>query len=335
MVRTLVVIAIVLLAVEVVLLLALAVRRIQLAARERRHAEAEQRVRPLAIALLEGEDMERPTLSEDDQTVLAEVLSRYSRKLSGDATVRIGDYFRSSGGLEAALARLRSRRAWKRAAAAYALGDMQCPEAAPDLLSALDDRSGEVRAAAARSLGRLGASDLTLPLIEALLARRVPRGIASVALVELGPAALPELLRIADHPEPQVRATAVTLLGLVGDSGDSAVAVRALRDPSAEVRAAAAEALGRIGASSAETDLRAALSDRAHFVRALAAGSLGAIDAAAALPKLLEIARTDRFRPARAAAQAVARIDPRALREAAAQPGAGPHLHEAADLEAL
>jgi HEAT repeat protein len=335
MVSALVVIAIVLLAVELVLLLALAVRRVVLAVRERRHAEAEQRVRPLAIALVEGEDLERPALSEDDQTVLAEVLSRYSRMLSGDATVRIAEYFRTSGGLETALARLRSRRMWKRAAAAYALGDMQCAEAAPDLLTALDDPNAEVRAAAARSLGRLRASDLTLPLIEALLARRVPRGIAGVALVELGPAAVPELRRTADHPEPQVRATAVTLLGLVGDSGDSAVAARALRDPSAEVRAAAAEALGRIGSSSTETDLRAALGDRAHFVRALAAGSLGAIDAAAALPKLLEIARTDRFRPARAAAQAVARIDPRALREAAAQPGAGPHLHEAADLEAL
>jgi HEAT repeat protein len=335
MVRALVVIAIVLLAVEVVLLLALAVRRVQLAARERRHAEAEQRVRPLAIALVEGEELERPVLSEDDQTVLAEVLSRYSRMLSGDATDRIAEYFRSSGGLETAVAGLRSRRAWKRARAAYALGDMQCAEATPDLLTALDDRSGEVRAAAARSLGRLKASDLTLPLIEAFLARRVPRGIAGVALVELGPAAVPELLRIADHPEPQVRATAVRLLGLVGDSGDSAVAVRALRDPSAEVRASAAEALGRIGTSASETDLRAALGDRAHFVRALAAGSLGAIDAPAALPKLLEIARTDDFRPARAAAQAVARIDPRALREAAAQPGAGPHLHEAADLEAI
>jgi HEAT repeat protein len=335
MVSALVVIAIVLLAVELVLLLALAARRVVLARRERRHAEAEQRVRPLAIALVEGEDLEGPALSEDDQTVLAEVLSRYSRMLSGDAAVRIAEYFRARGGLETALARLRSRRTWKRAAAAYALGDMQCAEAAPDLLTALEDRKGDVRAAAARSLGRLGASDLTLPLIEALLARRVPRGIAGVALVELGPAAVPELRRIADHPEPQVRATAVTLLGLVGDSGDSAVAARALRDPSAEVRAAAAEALGRIGTSSTETDLRAALGDRAHFVRALAAGSLGAIDAAAALPKLLEIARTDRFRPARAAAQAVARIDPRALREAAVQPGAGPHLHEAADLEAL
>jgi HEAT repeat protein len=94
-------------------------------------------------------------------------------------------------------------------------------------------------------------------------------------------------------------------------------------------------ALGRIGSSSAESELRATLDDRAHFVRALAATSLGVIDSRPALPRLVEIARTDRFRPARAAAQAVARIDANQLRTAAAEPGAGPHLHEAADVQAL
>jgi hypothetical protein len=47
------------------------------------------------------------------------------------------------------------------------------------------------------------------------------------------------------------------------------------------------------------------------------------------------MARTDAFRPARAAAQAVARISPMALAAAAEEPDAGPHLHEAADLSAL
>ncbi len=113
------------------------------------------------------------------------------------------------------------------------------------------------------------------------------------------------------------------------------MAIEALRDPAAEVRAAAARALGRIGTPAAEPALRAALDDRAHFVRAEAALSLGAINARPALPQLLTIARTDRFRPARAAAQAVAAIDPGTLRAAAAEPDAGAHLHEAADLAAL
>ena len=163
----------------------------------------------------------------------------------------------------------------------------------------------------------------------------MPRGIAGQALVELGPEAVPELEAIARHPNWRLRRTAVALLGLVGDSRDSPVAVDALEDPSADVRAAAAGALRRIGGATAEPALSSALDDRIHFVRAEAAESLGVIGCAGSLPRLLEMARTDRFRPARAAAQAVARIDANALAAAAVEPGAGPHLHQAADLSAV
>jgi HEAT repeat protein len=334
MIQALVVVALVELALAVVLLVTLAARRIVLTRRDRRHADAERRVRPLAVALVEGDSSEPPELAASDQAVLAEVLGRYSRKLRGDADARIAAYFRSDG-LSTTSAGLGSRRAWRRAAAAYALGDMACDEVVPQLLAALDDHSREVRAAAARSLGRLRAAEAALPLIERLVSGRLPRGVAGGALLELGTAAVPELRRIMAHPDPQIRATAVVLLGLVGDSRDSPAALEALRDPSADVRAAAAETLGRIGTSAAEPELRAALDDRVHFVRAEAAASLGAINAPAALPRLLELARTDRFRPARAAARAVARIDPGALEAAAVEPGAGAHLHEAADLIAL
>jgi HEAT repeat protein len=163
----------------------------------------------------------------------------------------------------------------------------------------------------------------------------VPNGVAGQALVELGPAAVPELRAIAGHSSWRLRSTAVALLGLLGDSSDSPLAISALEDPSADVRAAAAEALGRVGGAAAEPALRSALDDRIPFVRAEAAASLGVIGSAAALPHLLEMARTDSFRPARAAAQAVARIAPGQLATAAAEPGAGPHLHQASDLSAL
>jgi HEAT repeat protein len=334
-VQALVIVALAFLATALLLLVVLATRRTVLARRDRRQAEAERRVRPLAIALVEGQAGELPSLSSADQAVLADVLGRYSRQLTGDANARIAAFFPGKPAARAALGELRHRRMWRRAAAAYRLGDMADTEAAPVLLSALDDGRREVRAAAARSLGRLGIVDAALPLVEALVSRRVPSGVAAQALVELGSAAVPELRRIAAHPEPQIRAAAVTLIGLVGDSRDGPSAARALEDPSAEVRRAAAETLGRIGGARAEAPLSAALSDRIHFVRAAAAAALGALDSEAAVPQLLEIARTDRFRPARAAAQAVARIAPRELAAAAAEPGAGPHLHEAADLAAL
>jgi len=230
---------------------------------------------------------------------------------------------------------LKSRRAWRRASAAYSLGDMSCAEAVPLLLEALEDRSGEVRAAAVGSLGRLRDPSATEPLVECLVTRQVPRGLGGTALLELGPVAIPELSRIARHDDPHVRTIAITVLGLVGDFGDAAVAIEAMQDPSAEVRAAAARALGRIGAEDAESALLAALKDRVPDVRAEAATSLGTIHAKPAVPDLMTIARTDRFRPARAAAQAVGEIDPRTLIKAAAGPDAGMHLQEAADLAAL
>jgi HEAT repeat protein len=322
-----------LMAVALTLLATLAVRHVVLARRERWEDDAEQRMRPLAILLIEDEPI--PEVTPEDQRVLAKVVGRYSRKVGGETTELIGAYFRDGGGLAAELEALKSRRAWRRAAAAYALGDMACPEAVPVLTEALDDRNAEVRGAAVRSLGRLGDPTVAQALVETLVAKRVPRGMAGAALLGLGADAVPELRRIAGNEDPAVREVAITVLGLVGDYGDSDVALEALGDPSGEVRAAAARTLGRIGAEDADDALETALDDPEHYVRAEAAEALGAIDSLSALPRLLDIARTDRFKPARAAARAIATIDPDTLQDEAEKPDAGPHLHEAADLAAL
>jgi HEAT repeat protein len=321
--------------IALVLLIELTIRRIVLDRRGRRYAAAVRRLRPIAIQLIEGENGKPPVLSTGDQAVLAEVLGRYSRQLTGQADRRVAEYFRGSDALLQSQRELGSRRMWRRATAAYRLGDMGCEEAAPGLLAALDDKHRTVRAAAARSLGRLGVVEAAKPLIEALVSGRVPHGVAGQALVELGPVAVPELRAIAEHPSYRLRATAIALLGLIGDSADSPLAVRCLGDPSADVRAAAADTLARIGGPPAEGALRSALDDRIPFVRANAAVALGVIGSREALPRLLEMARTDDFRPARAAAQAVARISPKTLVTAAEEPHAGPHLHQAADLSAL
>lgn len=331
MIQALVILGVILLTAALLLLLTLVVRRVQLAREEQRYADAERRVRPIAIALVEDEPTELP-VSTFDQEVLADVLGRYSRRLTGEAETQIAAYFRDSSALRDALAALGSRRAWRRAAAAYRLGDMRCDEVGPELLEALDDRDRAVRGASARSLGKLHVTESAQPLVEALAARRVPNGIAGEALVALGDGALPALRRLAAHLDPQVRMSAVRLIGLIGGSQDASAAEEALRDLSADVRAVAACALGRIGAARAEPNLRAALDDQMPSVRAEAAGALGAIGSSAAVPRLLDVARTDEFTAGRAAAQAVARIDPEALTAAAATPDAGSHLHEAADL---
>ena len=63
--------------------------------------------------------------------------------------------------------------------------------------------------------------------------------------------------------------------------------------------------------------------------------SLGQAGGQRAADALLPVARSDVFEPARAAAQALARIDPLRVVEAASEPDAGPHLREAADLASL
>jgi HEAT repeat protein len=315
-----------------VFLIALVVRRISLAREERDRAELEERLRPLALALVAGDDVELPELAAAERAMLAETIGRLSRRVTGQSRLRIGAYFAGTTAYEAELRALRDRRAWRRATAAYRLGDMACAEAAPALVHGLDDRDPDVRAAAARSLGRLGAREAAGPLVHALVSNVVPRAIAFRAVLDIGANALPDVRRLAGDPDPDVRATAVELLGWLGDASDDTLLIEAVGDPAAEVRARGAAALGRLASADGAEALTRALDDRIYFVRLHAARALGQVGERGAVPRLLRQARDDRFEAARAAAEAVARVDPAALLEAAGRPDAGPHLHEAADL---
>jgi HEAT repeat protein len=317
------------------LLVVVAVRRVWLGRLERREAEAAGRLRPAAIAFITLEEPLPADLSTYDQTVLARQLRRYSESLSGEATARIAAYFRDSEAYRQAIAGTRSRRSWRRADCAFALGEMGVVEGTAALLEALEDRNRIVRTAAARSLGRVQSGDGVVPLIEALVSHAVPRSVGADALLSMGPKIVPRLRPLAAHPDPQFKAIALTLLGFVGDSRDADVASSGLHDPSADVRVAAADALGRIGTPQSEPELVDALDDRIRHVRAAASTALGTIGTRSALARLLELARTDEFRPARAAARAAVTLDPTAVRAAADEADAGPHLREAADRVAL
>jgi HEAT repeat protein len=220
--------------------------------------------------------------------------------------------------------------------AAHSLGDMGSVVAIPRLLElVVEDPATDVREAAARSLGALRATDAVEPLVRALVSGSVPRAIASQALLTIGPAAVPEFRELAGDEDDGVRGRAVELIGLLGGAADADILLARVRDPSAEVRARAARALGRLGADEAAAELREALADRIPYVRASAAIALGQVGDRAAADDLLEQARADAFEPARAAAEALVRIDPDRVRAAARLAGAGPHLTEAADLLAI
>ena len=299
--------------------------------RARRHDELVARLRRPAVELIECDPgFSPPVLRGGEARVFAEVLARYSHHLRGGAPEQIVAYFEDHGLVDEQLRRLARRRSWQRASAAFTLGDMGARRAIPALVARLDDRSPDVRAAACRSLGHLGAVDAVAPIITAGVERTVPGPVARLALLDIGPDAVPTVLRLVDHAEPRIRAAAVQITGLLGDAHDAAAILGRLSDPAAQVREATAAALGRLGAAEACDDLVALLEDRVPGVRTAAAEALGAIGGRHTTDALLPLARDDLFEPARAAAEAIARTDPALAVKAAAEPDAGPHLREAA-----
>jgi HEAT repeat protein len=318
-------------------LVLLVARRSYIAHRERRRAGLVAQLRPGAIAFVGGGDDAVPEYHGAEAEVFAELLGNYTRLLRGDARSRIASYYESSGGVDEQLARLRSRWAWKRATAAFTLGDMSSKQAVPGLLAALDDKRRDVRMAATRSLGRLGAVEGIAPIIQAAVAGRLPRDVTGLALFDIGPDAVPHLLELVSSNEPAVRASALELVGLLGAAGDAPPVLDGLSDTAAAVRAASADALGRIGTGEAEARdaLVRALDDRVPTVRVAAARALGHTGGQAVADALLPVARGDSFEPARAAAEALARIAPARVVQEAEKPDAGPHLREAADLLSL
>lgn len=311
----------------------LAVRRLHLMRSDLRRRAGEERLAAFAVALADGE-LPVGELAEGDVELVAELLARYSRQLTGDARSNIADFFEHHGLVDREVAHLGDRRSWRRARAAFLLGDMCSSQALNPLLGALEDPSREVRSAAARSLGLLGSGQAVEPLVYALVERRVPRAIGGQALLTLGSEALGSLRPLVLHAEPDVRAAAVELVGLLGEPGDARLLTARLRDSAAEVRAKAARALGRLGAEEATAELREALGDRIGFVRANAAVALGLVGDRASASALLDVARSDEFDPAQAAARALSRLYPQLLWTAARGGASGPHLAEAADLTA-
>jgi HEAT repeat protein len=317
---------------SLLLILVLVVRRSYAARHARARRLLVERLRPAAIAFVEADEPQpAPELHGLEAEVFAALLGDYARLLRGPAWERIAAYFEATGGVDAELRHLHSRRGWRRAIAAYTLGQMCATRVVPELLAALDDRIRDVRMAAARSLGRLGAVEAIEPLVASAVSGRVPREVAGLALLDLGPAAVPRLAELTRDVEPAVRSGAVELIGLVGAAGDAEPLLDHLRDPAADVRAASATALGRLGAGEARDALVRTLRDRLPTVRAAAAGALGHTGGRTAADALLPIARADAFEPARAAAGALARIDPDRVVQAASEEDAGPHLREAAD----
>ena len=77
--------ALVLAAANLLVLAVLAIRRASLARAETRAQQAQDRMREIALALVDGEPVELGGLGDDDARGLAALLARYGRLLTGTA----------------------------------------------------------------------------------------------------------------------------------------------------------------------------------------------------------------------------------------------------------
>lgn len=147
---------------------------------------------------------------------------------------------------------------------------------------------------------------------------------ACLALADIGPAAaaaVPRLIKLESREEPEVRLQALIALGEIGPAARSAapVMVKALQGDKADgVRFAAAYALGQIGASDPRSvaALNEATQSKDAFLRVVAAWALARVDKddrqvqAKAARLILDGLKSDKVEVRRAAARALAEIDP-------------------------
>jgi HEAT repeat protein len=328
---------------SLLMLAVLVTRRWELARRARRRHRTEDRLKQVALALMDSES--RPNtpaavavpadLTAAEKEALADVLGRYARTVRGSSHERIVEYFAAEGTIERERSALAgSGPAWRRATAAFRLGDIGNGDCVPALIAALRDREPEVRTAAARSLGRLQAAEAGAELVAAAAERRVPDALVRWALLQIGVAAVPELKALLSSSDQYERAAAIQLIGRLGGPHEAAAVQERLRDSSALVRSAAARALGRLGAERHIAPLLEALEDRIPAVRESAATALGYLRDRRALPALIERAENDLFDVAREAARAVVRID-RGAAAVRARDSGSDHLREAVDLAGI
>jgi HEAT repeat protein len=238
---------------------------------------------------------------------------------------------------------LTARKPWRRGRAVALLGSAAGAHHVPAMAARLQDRSLEVRCAAARALGKAGDPAAVGPLLGALSGERaLPRGVAGMALLDLGTTALPLLRDALTHDDPEIRSLVAELVGVHGDIAATSALETLLRDPDADapVREAAAGALGRIGSPTSTEPLARTLTESpAPRLQRISAEALGRIgDPAAAVPLLAGMASADVAVRA-ACADALARLGAEGrswLEEVAAGSGAAAGAARAAldDLEA-
>ena len=271
------------------LLVAVAIEHAARTRRLTRDAQRRAELTPLVHALLDGDAADEAAMTAAP-ALLDELVLDLLPQLRGADRAALQSVLLERGVVTRAAGDLTARGAARRGRAAVLLGNAASVEHTGALVQLLDDRAPEVRNAAARALGKNGDAAAVGPLLAAVTAGQpLPPGVAGMALLDLGIAALPSLRAALHAGSPVAQTLAAELLGLHGDPVATQTLIVLLgdeaRDPDA--RRAAAQALGRIGSPLATDALAAALLTPGPVtVQCAAAEALGRIGDAAGLDAL-------------------------------------------------
>lgn len=163
-------------------------------------------------------------------------------------------------------------------------------DALPGLVTALYDVSWRVRKLAAELLARVDATPtLVSRLIEVLGDRGQTgaRNAAATALAQFGPPAVPALITLLHHDDPDQRKFAADILGELRQPDAVSELVARLDDKDPNVRVSAAEALGRTGGVESCRALEKLLDSPEPLLRLCALEGLNQLGRPPPLPRLL------------------------------------------------
>jgi len=173
------------------------------------------------------------------------------------------------------------------------LGDLGDVRAVEPLIPVLFDPVPAIREAAVDALKAIGGEETVSAVVPALRTDNAAvRNAASEILQAIGEPAIPQLEKLLEDDDKDVRKFAVDIMTVIGSPLAEKAFVRALEDRDVNVSAAAAEALGEIGSHASVEPLVQSLK-ASSWTRCSVAKSLGQIGGAEAARALQQLTRDD------------------------------------------
>jgi len=213
---------------------------------------------------------------------------------------------------------LKKRNIIERSSAAEKLGRMRCEVSVSKLITLLDEDNPEVTSVALRALSKIGtpaALKAVLEQIPALYARfLVTRKSIEQALLNFGPSAVPEMVRVGErYGDPVAKAFVLEVLGDLKSADALPLAFRYLEHQIPEVRSKALKVIAAVGdglSPEEKEKVQSMLKDPVWFVRLKAAQAIGALRYCTDPALLVERMVDEKWQVRNAAATAVVKATP-------------------------